>query len=155
MDLSNLPKIKSDKKHRLRRGRGPASRRGRYCGVGMNGQKSRSGSMPGSHFEGGNLPTFRKIPMLKGFRSINPKVYAIVNVGDLERFPEGTKVTIGLLVQEGIIRNAKLPVKLLGEGELKRSLTVQVHAASKSAIVKIEAAGAKLEIIEKLSGENE
>lgn len=147
MKLSSLPKIKGNTKRKIRRGRGPASR-GRYCGYGMNGQKSRSGRLKGPHFEGGNLPTFRKIPMLKGFRAINPKEYAIVNLKDLEqRFPENTEITVGLLVNERLIRNDKLPVKILGEGELTRALKIKVHAASKSAREKIEAAGASLEII--------
>ena len=85
--------------------------------------------------------------MLKGFKSINPKVYSIVNLKDLEKFPKDTAITIGLLVEEGLIRNGRLPVKILGDGELKRPLTIKVHAASKSAREKIESAGAKLEII--------
>ncbi|MCD6216778.1 50S ribosomal protein L15 [bacterium] len=147
MKLSNLPKIKGNTKRKIRRGRGAASH-GRYCGFGMNGQQSRSGRTKSRHFEGGNLPTFRKIPMLKGFRSLNPKEYATVNLRDLERrFPQDTEITIGLLIEEGLVRNDKLPVKLLGEGELTRSMTIKVHAASKSAREKIEAADAKLEII--------
>jgi large subunit ribosomal protein L15 len=147
MQLSDLPKISGNEKTRIRRGRG-ASKHGRFCGFGRNGQKSRSGRGKGPHFEGGNLPTFRKLPMLKGFKSINPREFSIVNIKDLERFPQDTNVTVGLLVEEGIIRNGRLPVKLLGQGELKRPLTVQVHAASNSAREKISAAGAKLEIIE-------
>ena len=147
MKLSSLPKIKGNFKRKIRRGRGPASH-GRYCGFGMNGQKSRSGRLKGPHFEGGNLPTFRKLPMLKGFRAINPKIYSIVNLKDLEqRFPENTEVTVGLLVNERLIRDDKLPVKILGEGELTRPLKIKVHAASKSAREKIEAAGATLEIV--------
>lgn len=146
MKLSNLPKIKGNKDRRNRRGRGPGSH-GRYCGYGMNGQQSRSGRTKGPHFEGGNLPTFRKIPVLKGFRAINPTIYAVINLDDLERFPQDTVVTVGLLAKEGLIRNERLPVKILGGGEMKRPLTLQVHAVSESAKVKIEAAGAKLEII--------
>ncbi|MFH1515735.1 MAG: 50S ribosomal protein L15 [bacterium] len=147
MKLSSLPKIKGNCQRKKRRGRGAASH-GRFCGYGMNGQKSRSGRLKGPHFEGGNLPTFRKIPMLKGFRAINPTEYAVINLKDLEqRFPENTEVTVGLLVNERLIRNDRLPVKILGEGELTRSLKIKVHAASKSAREKIKAAGASLEIV--------
>ena len=146
MKLSELPKIKGNEKEPIRRGRG-WGKHGRYCGFGQNGQKSRSGRTKGPAFEGGNLPTFRKIPALKGFKSLNPQKFSIVNLDDLERFPQNTEVTIALLVEEGIIRNAMLPVKVLGGGEIKRPLTIRVHAASSSAREKIEAAGAKLEII--------
>lgn len=146
MKLSELPKIKGDVKRRIRKGRGSASA-GRFCGFGMDGQKSRSGRTKGPAFEGGNLPTFRKLPVLKGFRSINPKIFYVINLDDLERFPRDTEVTVPLLIEEGLIRDGKLPVKLLGDGELKRPLTIKVHAASKSALEKINAAGAKLEII--------
>jgi len=146
MRLSELKKIKGDAKKRIRRGRGWGSD-GRYCGSGQDGQKSRSGRTKGPAFEGGNLPTFRKIPVLRGFKSVNPKIYNVINLNDLERFPRDSEVTIPLLVQEGLIRDARLPVKLLGDGELKRPLTVRVHAASKSAIEKMKAVGAILEII--------
>ena len=146
MKLSEMPKIKGNVKKRIRRGRGWGSD-GRYCGYGQDGQKSRSGRTKGAAFEGGNLPTFRKLPALKGFKSINPKVYSIINIGDLERFPRDTEVNIPLLVQEGLIRDARLPVKLLGDGEIKRPLIVKVHAASESAKAKLKTAGARLEII--------
>jgi large subunit ribosomal protein L15 len=146
MKLSELPKIKGNEKEIIRRGRG-WGKHGRYCGFGQNGQKSRSGRTKGPAFEGGSLPTFRKIPVLRGFRSLHPHKFAIINLDDLERFPQNTEVTISLLVEEGIIRNALLPVKVLGAGEIKRPLTIKVHAASGTAREKIAAAGAKLEII--------
>lgn len=147
MKLSELPKIKGNAKRRIRRGRGWGSNDGRYCGYGMDGQKQRSGRAKGPAFEGGNLPTFRKIPVLRGFKRLKPVEYHVINLKDLERFPRDTEVTISLLVQEGLIPDAKLPVKLLGDGEIKRPLTVKVHAASKTAIEKMNAAGAKLELI--------
>lgn len=154
LNLSNLKPAQA-RKDRKRVGRGLGSGKGRYSGRGIKGQKARSGSnkmRPG--FEGGQMPIYMRIGKLRGSTSkdampVGPfrtHVWA-VNVRDLGRFDAGTEVTPELLVEAGLIKNARRDVKLLGEGELGKALTIVVHAASKSAREKVEAAGGTLTLL--------
>lgn len=129
-----------------RKGRGPASGLGKTAGRGQKGQKSRSGAKTRRGFEGGQMPLFRSLPK-RGFTNINRRKWFIVNLEALNRFADGTAVTPELLKQEGVIRSVKEPLKVLGDGELKRRLVVRAQGFSKQAREKIEAAGGKAEVI--------
>lgn len=146
MDLSNLrPADGSKHSDNFRRGRGHGSGNGKTAGKGHKGQKARSGATrPG--FEGGQMPLQRRIPK-RGFNNIFAKQFAIVNVSDLEKFDNDTVVTEELLVQTGLVKKALDGVKVLGNGELSKKLTVNVTAFSASAKEKIEKAGGKAEVI--------
>jgi large subunit ribosomal protein L15 len=134
-------------KHKRKRvGRGNASGHGTYSGRGL---KARSG--PGLHvgFEGGQLPLIRRMSRKRGFTNIFRVDYAEVNLGSLaSRFPAGSEVTPEALVQAGVIKNVRKPVKVLGQGDLEGALTVRAHKFSVAAREKIEAAGGKAEVIE-------
>ena len=135
-------------KARKRRGRGTGSGLGKTCGRGHKGQLSRAGSLPPITKEGGQMPLFRRIPK-RGFNNANfARRYAIVNVSQLEMFPEGSRVDAQLLSQAGLIRNSGLPVKILGTGQLNRQLTVVAHKLSRSAEQKITSAGGVVELVE-------
>ncbi|MDI3280414.1 MAG: 50S ribosomal protein L15 [Bacillota bacterium] len=127
-------------------GRGIGSGLGKTAGRGHKGQKARSGGGKGPAFEGGQTPLQRRLPK-RGFRNIFKKEYAIVNVGQLARFPAGAVITPELLLEEGLIKKVGDGVKLLGQGEPGKALTVRVHQASRSAVEKIEGAGGKVEVI--------
>lgn len=146
MDLSNLrPADGAKQSNNFRRGRGHASGNGKTAGKGHKGQKARSGgTRPG--FEGGQMPLYRRIPK-RGFTNINSKEIIGINVNALEVFDNDTVVTVDLLKEQGIIKNPKDGVKILGSGELTKKLTVQVNAFSASAAEKIEALGGKAEVI--------
>ncbi len=131
---------------RTRKGQGIGSGLGKTAGRGHKGQKARSGGGVRPGFEGGQMPLSRRIPK-RGFTNNFRQEMAIVNIRDLNRLAAGTEVTPELLYQEGIVSKRHLPVKLLGHGELDRSLTVRVHAASKAAMEKVAAAGGKVEVI--------
>lgn len=133
-------------RNRKRRGRGTATGQGKTGGRGMNGQKSRSGGGVRLGFEGGQMPLYRRIPK-RGFTNIFGTTYTTLNVEDLNRFEEGTEVTPAMLVELGVLKQVKDGVKILGDGELKKSLTVKAHKFSKTAVEKIEAAGGKAEVI--------
>jgi large subunit ribosomal protein L15 len=128
-------------------GRGPGSGHGKTSGKGEKGQKARSGG--GSHpwFEGGQLPLHRRVPK-RGFVNLFRAEYAVLNVKDLERFAAGATVTPASLVEAGLVRVASAAVKILGEGQLSKSLTVSAHRFSKTAEEKIRAAGGTVEVIE-------
>ena len=120
---------------------------GKTAGKGHKGQKARSGApriTPG--FEGGQMPLYRRIPK-RGFTNINSKEIVAINLDKLEKFNDGDVVTVTALKEKGIINNSKDGVKILGNGELTKKLTVQVNAFSKSAAEKIEALGGKAEVI--------
>jgi large subunit ribosomal protein L15 len=138
-------------KHRRKRvGRGNASGHGTYSGRGIKGQKARSGPGLRIGFEGGQLPLIRRMSRKRGFTNIFRVEYAEVNLGSLaSRFPAGSEVTPEALVEAGVIKNLKKPVKVLGQGELEGALTVRAHKFSATARQKIEAAGGKTEVIEK------
>ena len=144
MDLSNLaPNDGAVTRDDFRRGRGHGSGNGKTAGKGHKGQKARSGA-PRPGFEGGQMPLFRRIPK-RGFKCRNTKNIISINVSDLNRFEDGATVTVESLKEIGLVKNPRAGVKILGNGELTKKLTVSVDAASKSAIEKIEAAGGKLE----------
>lgn len=146
MNLSNLRPAEGSKQNdNFRRGRGHGSGNGKTAGKGHKGQKARSGA-PRPGFEGGQMPLYRRIPK-RGFTNINSKEIIAVNVDKLEKFNDGDVVTVAALREKGIISNPKDGVKILGNGELTKKLTVQVNAFSKSAVAKIEALGGKAEVI--------
>jgi large subunit ribosomal protein L15 len=143
------------RKDRKRVGRGLGSGKGRYSGRGIKGQKSRAGShkMP-AEFEGGQTRIFMRLPKLRGNTSkdampIGPfRTFTVpVNVAALDAFDDGAEVTPESLVEKGLIKNTRTDVKLLGDGELKRKLTVRVHAISASAREKVEAAGGTVSLL--------
>ena len=145
MKLHELSPAEGSKKAVKRIGRGPASGQGKTAGKGHKGQKARSGS-PRPGFEGGQMPLYRRIPK-RGFTCINHKDIVAINVSVLDRFEDGAEVTVDTLVECGIVKNPRDGVKILGNGELTKKLTVKANAFSKSAVEKIEALGGKAEVI--------
>ena len=146
MDLSNLrPADGSKQSDNFRRGRGHGSGNGKTAGKGHKGQKARSGA-PRPGFEGGQMPLYRRLPK-RGFTNINSKEIVGINVSALERFENDTVVTVDTLIEQGIVTNPKDGVKILGNGELTKKLTVQADAFSAGAVAKIEALGGKAEVI--------
>ena len=146
MDLSNLrPAEGSKQSDNFRRGRGHGSGNGKTAGKGHKGQKARSGA-PRPGFEGGQMPLYRRIPK-RGFTNRNSKEIIGINVGALEVFENDTVVTVATLIEAGIVTNPRDGVKILGNGELTKKLTVQANAFSASAAAKIEALGGKAEVI--------
>ncbi len=147
MELKDLHPAEGSRKKRKRVGRGGASGTGKTSGRGMNGQKSRAGGGKRAGFEGGQTPLARRLPKLPGFRNINRVEYLPVNVGRLELKFEGGDVVDGAsLVAKGIIKHEDALVKVLGDGELTKALTVRVDKVSAIAAKKIEAAGGKVEL---------
>ena len=145
MELSNLRPAAGSKHNDFRRGRGHASGNGKTAGKGHKGQKARSGATrPG--FEGGQMPLYRRIPK-RGFTNRNTKDIVAINVSALERFESGSEVDIAALLSLGVIKNERDGVKILGNGELSKKLTVKVNAFSEGAKAKIEAAGGTYEVI--------
>ena len=146
MDLSNLkPAEGSRQSDNFRRGRGHGSGNGKTAGKGHKGQKARSGATrPG--FEGGQMPLYRRLPK-RGFTNRNTLDIEAINVSALERFDNDKEVTIDTLIETGIIKSAKDGVKILGNGELTKKLTVKANAFSEGAKAKIEAVGGKAEVI--------
>ena len=133
-------------RHRRKRvGLGTGSGHGKTSGRGMKGQNSRSGGSKGPYFEGGQLPLVRRLPHKRGFTNIFRVGYQAVNVEDLSRFDPHSEVTPEALVEVGVLRNMKGPVKILGRGEIDRPLVVRAHGFSGSARQKIEAAGGTVE----------
>ena len=146
MDLSNLKPAEGSKhSDNFRRGRGHGSGNGKTAGKGHKGQKARSGS-PRPGFEGGQMPLYRRIPK-RGFTNINTKNIVEINVTALERFDNDTVVTVETLLEAGVIKNPRDGVKILGNGEITKKLTVKVDAFSEGAKSKIEAAGGTCEVI--------
>ena len=146
MDLSNLRPAKGSKhSDNFRRGRGHGSGNGKTAGKGHKGQKARSGA-PRPGFEGGQMPLYRRIPK-RGFTCRNSKEIVSVNVSALERFENDTVVTVDTLIEAGLVKNPRDGVKILGNGELTKKLTVQANAFSASAKEKIEALGGNAEVI--------
>ncbi|MCC8028445.1 MAG: 50S ribosomal protein L15 [Lachnospiraceae bacterium] len=146
MELSNLKPAEGSKQgDRYRKGRGHGSGNGKTAGYGHKGQKARSGA-PRPGFEGGQMPLYRRIPK-RGFTCRNSKDIVGINISSLEVFDNDAVVTVETLVETGIVRNPKDGVKILGNGELTKKLTVQANAFSGSAKEKIEALGGKAEVI--------
>ncbi len=133
---------KGARRARKRVGRGDAAGGGSYAGRGLKGQKSRSGPGLRPGFEGGQMPLIKGLPMKRGFNNRYKTYYALVNLDTLqERFEANTQVTPELLHQLGIVRRTRLPVKVVGDGELQQPLAVAAHKFTASARAKIEAAG--------------
>ena len=146
MELSNLrPAEGSKHSDAFRRGRGHGLGNGKTAGKGHKGQKARSGA-PRPGFEGGQMPLYRRLPK-RGFTNRNTKDIVSINITELNRFEDGAVVTIETLVENGVIKNPKDGVKILGNGELTKKLTVKANAFSASAAEKIQALGGTTEVI--------
>ena len=146
MDLSSLkPAEGAVSSDNFRRGRGHGSGNGKTAGKGHKGQKARSGA-PRPGFEGGQMPLYRRLPK-RGFKCRNSKEIVAINISALERFDNDAVVSIDTLLEAGIINNVYDGVKILGNGELTKKLTVQANAFSAGAVEKIEALGGKAEVI--------
>lgn len=148
MKIHELKPAKGSKKRPKRIGRGLGSGHGRYATKGIKGQKARSGGAKGPGFEGGQMPLQRRVPK-RGFSNAPfRKEYAIVNLKDLNKIIDEVEViTPEVLVERGIIKKIKDGLKILGEGEIKKPVTIKAHAVSKTALQKIESAGGKVEVI--------
>ena len=146
MELSKLSPAEGSKhSQNFRRGRGHGSGNGKTAGKGHKGQKARSGA-PRPGFEGGQMPLYRRIPK-RGFHNRNSKEIVAINVSELNLFEDGTEVTIQALLDAGVIKKVCDGVKILGNGELTKKLTVKVNAYSASAAKKIEDLGGIAEVI--------
>ena len=146
MDLSNLsPAAGSKHSDNFRRGRGHGSGNGKTAGKGHKGQKARSGA-PRPGFEGGQMPLYRRLPK-RGFKNRNTKEIVGINLGALEKFEDGSTVSVQTLIESGVVKNPRDGVKILGNGELTKKLNVQANAFSASAKEKIEALGGTAEVI--------
>ncbi len=144
MEMHNLgPAVKG--KNRNRVGRGIGSGNGKTAGKGHKGQKARTGGKIRRGFEGGQTPLYRRIPK-RGFNNVFSIEYATINVSDLERFENGTVVNMELLLNEGIVRRELSGLKVLGNGNLTKKLTVEAKKFSNAAKEKIEAVGGKIEV---------
>jgi large subunit ribosomal protein L15 len=146
MDLSCLKPALGSTKSRKRIGRGAGSGLGKTSGKGHKGQKARSGGSIKAGFEGGQMPLQRRLPK-RGFRPLDKKVYAVVNLRDLDLFENGSVIDLETYGLAGLVRDLRDGVKVLGDGELTKALTVKAHKFSKSAQEKIEKAGGKAEVI--------
>ena len=146
MNLSNLrPAEGSKHSDNFRRGRGHGSGNGKTAGKGHKGQKARSGA-PRPGFEGGQMPLYRRIPK-RGFTNRNTKEIVAINLNALEVFENDAVVSVETLIEAGIVKNPRDGVKILGNGELTKKLTVKANAFRASAVAKIEANGGKAEVI--------
>ena len=147
MKLHELSPQEGSTKANFRKGRGPGSGNGKTAGKGHKGQNARSGGGVRPGFEGGQLPLYRKLPK-RGFKNfLFKKNYTIINVQSLNKFDDGDVVDNAALLVKGIINNANDGVKVLGEGELTKKLTVKAAVFSAAAKEKIEAAGGKTEVV--------
>ncbi|GKT03180.1 50S ribosomal protein L15 [Furfurilactobacillus sp. WILCCON 0119] len=144
MKLNELQPSEGSRKARMRRGRGTSAGNGKTSGRGQKGQKARSKTRVG--FEGGQMPLYRRIPK-RGFTNINRKEYAIVNLASLNKFDDGADVTAVALIEAGLVKNDKNGIKVLGNGEVTKKLTVHANKFSNAAVAAIEAAGGKTEVI--------
>ena len=135
------------KKARKRVGRGDGSGHGSFSGRGLKGQNSRSGGGVRPNFEGGQLPITKALPMMRGFTNIFRKEFSVVNVDKLTEFQANTKVTLELMVERGIVKDLKQPVKILGRGEIDAPLVVEAHSFSRTARQKIEGVGGSVKEI--------
>ncbi|MBR5914725.1 MAG: 50S ribosomal protein L15 [Selenomonadaceae bacterium] len=146
MNLSELKPNDGARKKEVRVGRGIGSGCGKTCGRGHKGQKARSGGGVRPGFEGGQMPIYRRLPK-RGFKNVWAKKFAEVNVETLNRFDDGAEVDAVALIEYGILKNVLDGVKILGNGEITKKLTVKAQAFTKSAKAKIEAAGGTAEVI--------
>ncbi len=147
MNLNDIKATPSGRKRARRVGRGRSSGRGKTSGRGTSGQRSRSGRKGAGIYEGGQMPLFRRLPK-RGFNNKDFALrYAVVNTGDLNRFEDGQEVDPAVLVKVGLVKRLLDGVKVLGDGELQRKLTVKAHCFSKSAADKIQAAGGTVTVL--------
>ena len=147
MKLHELERKEGSTKERRRVGRGMGSGLGKTSGKGEKGQKARSGVSIPATFEGGQLPLYRRLPK-RGFSNYDFKIkYAVINVGDLNRFADGTVITPELLKDCGLLKNQLCGVKVLGNGILEKKLTIKANKFSREAVSKIEKSGSTLEVI--------
>ena len=146
MDLSNLQPAPGSHRDRKRIGRGHGSGTGKTSGKGHKGQKARSGGSIKAGFEGGQMPLQRRLPK-RGFNPLSRKEYALVNLRDLELFEAGSVVDIEALGKAGLVGQLKDGIKILGDGDLSKALTVKAHKFSQSAQEKIVAAGGTVEVL--------
>jgi len=146
MNLGELRAPEGASKNRKRLGRGSGSGHGKTSGRGHKGQRARSGGRGKTGFEGGQMPLQRRLPK-RGFTNIFRKEYAIVNLSELDRFDKGSTVDVALLVAAGLVNKIGAGVKLLADGDIKKSLTIKVHKFSQSAKAKVEAAGGRIEVV--------
>ena len=146
MNLHELKPAEGARKKEVRVGRGTGSGRGKTSCRGHKGQKARSGGGVRPGFEGGQMPIYRRLPK-RGFKNIWAKEYAEVNVETLNRFDDGAEVDAVALVESGILKNVCDGIRILGNGELTKKLTVKAQGFTKTAVQKIEAAGGKTEVI--------
>lgn len=146
MKLHELKPAEGSRRNRKRIGRGIGSGTGKTSGKGHKGQNARSGGGVRLGFEGGQIPLFQRLPK-RGFTNINRKDYAIVNLDTLNRFEEGTEVTPELLIETGVVSNAKSGIKILGNGTLDKKITVKANKFSASAKEAIEKAGGQTEVV--------
>jgi len=146
MNLSSLRPADGSKTDNFRKGRGHGSGNGKTAGRGHKGQKARSGGGTRPGFEGGQMPLYRRIPK-RGFTNRNSKDIVGINLSALEKFDNGAVVSVQTLIEKGIVKNPRDGVKILGNGEFTKKLTVQANAFSASAAAKIEALGGKAEVI--------
>ena len=146
MDLSNLQPALGSHRNRKRIGRGHGSGTGKTAGKGHKGQKARAGGSVKAGFEGGQMPLQRRLPK-RGFTPLQRTEYAVVNLRDLELFEAGSVVDLEALGKAGLVGQFKDGIKVLGDGELTKALTVKAHKFSKSAETKITAAGGTIEVI--------
>ena len=146
MRLDDLAPAPGAKKSKKRVGRGCGSGLGKTAARGTKGQKSRSGGGVPPWFEGGQMPLQRRVPK-RGFTNVFKKRYSVVNVVDLDRLQELSEIGPEQIIASGLVSKLRDGIKLLGEGEITRSVTVQVHKASAAAIKKVEAAGGQVQLI--------
>jgi large subunit ribosomal protein L15 len=146
VSLSTLGPARGSRKRKVRVGRGMGSKLGKTAGSGNKGQKSRRGYSRRRGFEGGQMPLHRRIPK-RGFHNPFGVKYAVINLEELNVFPEGETVTPELLRAHGFIRSATDPIKVLGDGELKNKLTIHAHKFSASAKEKIAKVGGAFEVV--------
>ena len=147
MRQDELAPAPGSRQRRKRVGRGDGSGHGTYSGRGSKGQKSRSGGGVRPGFEGGQLPLIKRLPRKRGFVNIFRTEYNVINLARLNVFEPGTEVTPELLVQRGLVKNLKRPIKILGEGEIQGPLTVRANRFSATARGKIEGSGGRVEEI--------
>jgi large subunit ribosomal protein L15 len=146
MKLNELKAAEGSRRARKRVGRGTSSGFGKTSGRGQKGQLARQGGKTRLGFEGGQMPLFRRMPK-RGFKNINRKEYAVVNLSDLNKFKDGSEVDLNSLQEAGLVKKQLDGVKLLAKGELKVKLTVKVNKASAAAKKAVEAAGGSVEVI--------
>ena len=146
MDLGSLKYAPGSIRKRKRLGRGQGSGTGGTSGRGHNGQRSRSGSKKRAWFEGGQMPLQRRLPK-RGFTNIFRKEFQLVNLRDLERIDKATEIGPEVLREAGLVKKRSVSIKILGQGELKKALTISAHAFSESAKDKIEKAGGTVKVL--------